>query len=52
MIVNIKPEKKFVAIIPIFLVYFYVMSHFIFYVYFSDSAKEGADAAEVDAGDS
>lgn len=43
--VNVKPERRFVAIIPIALIYFYMTSHFVFYIFYSKAWQEGADAS-------
>ena len=39
---NIKPNRTFIAVVPIGLVYFFMASHFTFYVYYSKAWKEGA----------
>ena len=44
-VINIHSTRRFVAVLPIAIVYFYIASHLIFYSYYSEAWQEGGEGA-------
>lgn len=51
IIVNIHTTRRFVAILPIAIVYFYIASHLIFYSFYSEAWQEGGEGAKSEKSD-